>query len=87
MKMAIHCSFLVLLAAIPVFMACGAPPKPFFYESDRELKKGPGLFSGQDGAIELYRGKPETGDARGEAAKPGDPERHTEETKDGVGSS
>ena len=33
---------------------CAASPKPFEYESHRELKPGPGLFSGDNGYFTIY---------------------------------
>lgn len=45
----------VLAVAVCLFpCACADPPKPFVYESDRELKPGPGLFSGEDGVFTIY---------------------------------
>jgi len=46
---------MVLAAAAGLFpIACANPPKPFVYESDRELQPGPGLFSGEDGMFVIY---------------------------------
>jgi hypothetical protein len=42
----------ILLASIG---GCSTAPKPFDYQPDNELKKGPGLFSGEDGAFTIYR--------------------------------
>ena len=52
-------SKLVLLVAALAFTlaACASQPKPFQYETDRDLKPGPGLFSGEDGAFTI--GDPE----------------------------
>lgn len=33
---------------------CGTAPEPFKYENDRDLRKGPGLFSGETGEFEIY---------------------------------
>ena len=49
-----------LLGIIVVIMmvalsACATPPKPYEYRSDRQLKPGPGLFSGEDGVFTIYR--------------------------------
>ena len=48
---------LVLLTAVPalILTACTTPPRPFTYESDRDLKPGPGLFSGEDGVFKIPR--------------------------------
>ncbi len=48
---------LVLLAAVPTLILtdCTTPPMPFTYESDREPKPGPGLFSGEDGVFKIPR--------------------------------
>lgn len=34
--------------------ACTHPPEPFVYETNRELKPGPGIFSGEDGVFKIY---------------------------------
>jgi hypothetical protein len=34
---------------------CSTSPEPFEYESHRELKPGPGLFSGEDGYFTIYQ--------------------------------
>jgi hypothetical protein len=34
---------------------CTTPSKPYKYESNRELKPGPGLFSGEDGYFIIYQ--------------------------------
>lgn len=36
---------------------CAAPPEPFHYQPDNELKPGPGLFTGEEGVYTIY-GKP-----------------------------
>lgn len=41
-----------LMAAL---LAAGCGGKEFVYESDRELKPGPGLFSGPDGEFTIFR--------------------------------
>lgn len=41
-----------LMAALLAF-GCGG--KEFVYESDRELKPGPGIFSGPDGEFTIFR--------------------------------
>jgi hypothetical protein len=49
---------MMLTAAIVAAIAlggCTTHPEPFDYEPDNELKKGPGLFSGEDGAFTIYR--------------------------------
>ncbi len=40
---------------------CKTTPEPFDYTSDRELKPGPGLFSGKKGSFTVIQGekKPE----------------------------
>jgi len=42
-----------LLAAV-LSIGCGTTPEPFTYEDERDLKKGPGLFSGKTGEFEIY---------------------------------
>ncbi len=43
----------LLLAALALWSCAGV--EPFDYRSDRELKPGPGLFTGEAGAAVLYR--------------------------------
>ena len=47
----------ILLAFILIIAmsGCSTAPKPFDYQPDNELKKGPGLFSGENGAFTIYR--------------------------------
>ena len=53
----------VLLAIWMVGLnGCSTSPKPFEYESDRELKPGPGLFSGEDGYFTIYQQSPPSED-------------------------
>ena len=42
----------VLAGLLP--WACTHPPEPLVYETNRELKPGPGLFSGEDGVFTIY---------------------------------
>ncbi len=49
--------WLAILALAAGISAC-ASARPFVYETDRELKPGPGLFSGEDGVFTIY-GAPE----------------------------
>jgi hypothetical protein len=45
----------ILTVVVGLFpCACAGPPKPFVYETNRELKPGPGLFSGEDGVFTIY---------------------------------
>lgn len=48
------CSVMLILMVI-AFAGCASSPEPFAYEPDHELKKGPGLFSGEAGAFTIYR--------------------------------
>ncbi len=48
------CSVMLILMVI-AFAGCAVSPEPFVYEPDHELKKGPGLFSGEEGAFTIYR--------------------------------
>ena len=43
-----------LFLILSCLWGCNTPPKPFEYESDRELKPGKGLFSGEDGVFTIY---------------------------------
>jgi len=58
------------VVAALAFSGCSLTPKPLDYPPDNELKKGPGILSGEEGAFTIYRkpvadGKPApgTGDA------------------------
>ena len=46
---------IVLLFGMVVLNGCSTVPKPFEYQPDNELKKGPGLFSGEEGKFTIYR--------------------------------
>jgi hypothetical protein len=50
--------WLAVLAVAAAVSAC-ASARPFVYENDRDLKPGPGLFSGEDGVFMIY-GAPES---------------------------
>jgi hypothetical protein len=61
-KTALHIG---LVAVILTVSACATSPEPFDYQPDNELKPGPGLLSGEEGAFTIYRkpmepGTPET---------------------------
>jgi len=40
--------------SVALIVGCATAPEPFEYEPDNELKPGPGLFSGEDGAFTVY---------------------------------
>lgn len=42
------------LAYILVMGGCATPPEPFDYQSDNEIKPGPGLITGEQGAFVIY---------------------------------
>ena len=48
---------LIILAAVLLvgLNGCSTSPKPFEYETQRELKPGPGLISGEDGFFTIYQ--------------------------------
>lgn len=46
---------IIMLAAVLAVNGCAVTPEPFDYHQDNELKQGPGLFSGEDGAFTIYR--------------------------------
>jgi hypothetical protein len=50
---------LIVLAGVGFWLlgGCATPPQPFHYQPDNELKPGPGLFTGQEGAYTIY-GRP-----------------------------
>jgi hypothetical protein len=35
--------------------ACATPPEPYEYVPDNEIKPGPGLFTGEEGTLTIYR--------------------------------
>jgi len=39
-------------------LLCGCGGEPYTYESNNELKTGPGLFSGEDGEITIFKQRP-----------------------------
>lgn len=47
----------ILLLACSVVILGGCAGEEYTYVSERELKPGPGVFSGKDGGFTLYRGK------------------------------
>jgi hypothetical protein len=48
-----------LIGCVVVLMllvcACATPPEPYRYVPDNEIKPGPGLFTGEEGALTIYR--------------------------------
>ena len=46
---------IILILGMIVSSGCSTAPKPFEYQSDNELKKGAGLFSGKEGKFTIYR--------------------------------
>jgi hypothetical protein len=61
--------WLAVLAVAAAVSAC-ASARPFVYENDRDLKPGPGLFSGEDGVFTIY-GAPDDPAAPPGAKDPG----------------
>jgi len=61
------CALLVIILALSIG-GCATAPEPFDYPPDHELKKGPGLFSGEEGAFTIYR-KPAPADEVSEAGE------------------
>ena len=55
MKRSIASCMLLAFILLAFIGGCSTAPKPFDYQSDNALKKGPGLFSGEDGAFTIYR--------------------------------
>jgi hypothetical protein len=47
--------FLAMVALMAAFYGCAVTPEPLDYQPDNELKKGPGLLSGEDGVFTIYR--------------------------------
>ena len=46
----------VLLVGLLIgLVGCSTSTKPFEYETNRELKPGPGLLSGEDGYFTIYQ--------------------------------
>ena len=44
-----------VVAGLTAFGGCAVTPEPFEYQPDNELKKGPGLLSGEDGVFTIYQ--------------------------------
>ena len=57
--------------ALFLLIGCATPPQPFEYQPDNELKPGPGIFTGEEGAFSIY-GRP--------LAEPDEPALPGEET-------
>ncbi|WP_373501777.1 hypothetical protein [Desulfococcus sp.] len=75
----------ILAAVVGLFpWACTHAPKPFAYETNRELKPGPGLFSGEDGVFTIYGASedPEPQASVEKGAAKGDPAPEVREGKD-----
>jgi hypothetical protein len=48
---------LIVLVAVVLGLlvaGCATPPEPFEYQSENELKPGPGIFTGEEGAYTIY---------------------------------
>ena len=45
----------IVFIALISLGGCSTSPEPFEYQSNRELKKGPGVVSGEDGVFTIYR--------------------------------
>ena len=50
---------LMLLGGVGLCLlaGCATPPEPFHYQSDNELKPGPGIVTGEEGVYTIY-GRP-----------------------------
>ena len=47
------------VGAVVVFLfICGCGGEPYTYESNNQVKTGPGLFSGEDGEITIFKQRP-----------------------------
>jgi hypothetical protein len=55
---------MMVLAGVGLWLlvGCATPPEPFHYQPDNELKPGPGLFTGKEGAYTIYGRPPEVPD-------------------------
>jgi hypothetical protein len=49
--------YLQIGTLIVCLLLCGCGGEPYTYESNNELKNGPGLFSGEDGEIKIFEQK------------------------------
>jgi hypothetical protein len=45
-------------ALVVLLCLCGCGGEPYTYEPNSELKTGPGLLSGEDGKITIYKQRP-----------------------------
>ena len=55
MKLPSICLIILVGVYASVLGACATAPEPWEYEDQREVKSGPGLFSGEDGVFTIYR--------------------------------
>jgi hypothetical protein len=55
MKLLCKVLALLLVGLLVGLTACSTSTKPFEYETNRELKPGPGLLSGEDGYFTIYQ--------------------------------
>jgi hypothetical protein len=46
---------IAMVTVMAAFYGCAVTPEPLEYQPDNELKKGPGLLSGEDGVFTIYR--------------------------------
>ena len=54
----------ILIFLLSLCAGCASSIQPYAYEPDHELKKGPGLFSGEPGTFTIYRKPAETDENR-----------------------
>jgi hypothetical protein len=48
--------FIVLVGVVLALLVagCATPPEPFEYQQNNELKPGPGILTGEEGAFTIY---------------------------------
>ena len=60
MKINAFQAMMLMFCLIFGMSACSAPPEPFEYQPENELKPGPGLFSGEKGEFTIIRSPQKT---------------------------
>jgi hypothetical protein len=61
--------------ALWLLAGCATPPEPFEYRSENEIKSGPGLITGEEGAFIIYGepAKTKAGETPAEETAPAEP--------------